>query len=410
MKKIAIFGATAVALAWVIAPSAQAATLTLSAGTTCGGATSATFTPGSGNVNLVTCVTLTAAENLCGYTSQLRPASAAEDGRFSVASRVTGTSVTTAGFTEALASPSGAITATDSKDYGAGNSGTAVVGNQTILLASFAIAPQATATNNSYVVSLGGLTDVTLGDATCSGASLSVATITLPSFTFNKAAVADTVAPDTSISGSCPTIGTATTASIAFTGTDNVAVTSYECSLDSATFATCTSAQSLSGLAVGPHTFRVRAKDAAGNVDATPASCAWSVAAPADTTPPDTSITAAPASGTATSVSIAFTGTDNVTAAASLTYECSLDGSAYAACTSPFTASGLSVGSHTFGVRAKDAAGNIDATPATASWTLTAAVVPVANVSVPTLSEWAQWLLMLLVVSAGLVSQRRRGN
>jgi hypothetical protein len=31
---------------------------------------------------------------------------------------------------------------------------------------------------------------------------------------------------------------------------------------------------------------------------------------------------------------------------------------------------GLTVGSHTFGVRAKDAAGNVDATPATFSWTI----------------------------------------
>ncbi len=42
------------------------------------------------------------------------------------------------------------------------------------------------------------------------------------------------------------------------------------------------------GLAVGPHTFAVRAIDAAGNVDATPASFAWTIT---DGTAPETTIT-----------------------------------------------------------------------------------------------------------------------
>jgi hypothetical protein len=46
----------------------------------------------------------------------------------------------------------------------------------------------------------------------------------------------------------------------------------FECSLDSGPFQTCTSPASFSGLAVGPHTIRVRARDVAGN---TGASDAW---------------------------------------------------------------------------------------------------------------------------------------
>ncbi|MCE7986497.1 MAG: CSLREA domain-containing protein [Caldilinea sp. CFX5] len=95
---------------------------------------------------------------------------------------------------------------------------------------------------------------------------------------------------------------------------------------------------------------------------------------PPDTTAPDTTIDSQPAQpSNSSSASFTFSGTDNVTPAASLTFECSLDGAAFAACTSPQNYSALTDGSHTFQVRAKDAAGNVDATPASYTWTINTA-------------------------------------
>jgi hypothetical protein len=101
----------------------------------------------------------------------------------------------------------------------------------------------------------------------------------------------DTTPPATTITATPPAGTTSTSASVSFTGSDNVGVTAYECSLDGAGYAPCSSPKAYSGLGAGPHTFSVRAKDAAGNVDASPASYTWTVTPAADTTAPDTSIT-----------------------------------------------------------------------------------------------------------------------
>jgi hypothetical protein len=51
----------------------------------------------------------------------------------------------------------------------------------------------------------------------------------------------------------------------------------FECSLDGAALGDCSPPQSYADLAIGPHTFEVRALDAAGNADPTPASRTWKV-------------------------------------------------------------------------------------------------------------------------------------
>ena len=83
----------------------------------------------------------------------------------------------------------------------------------------------------------------------------------------------------------------------------------------------------------------------------------------------DTSITSnPPASTTSTSASFAFGASE-----AGSTFECRLEPTGtWAACSSPKQYTGLTVGAHSFAVRATDAADNTDATPATYDWTVTA--------------------------------------
>jgi hypothetical protein len=127
----------------------------------------------------------------------------------------------------------------------------------------------------------------------------------------------------------------------------------------------CSSPNSYGGLADGSHSFQVRATDAAGNTDATPAARSWTI----DTVAPDTTVTAGP-SGTVTSTSASFSFSSSE---AGSSYQCALDGGAYAACASPKSYTGLAAETHTFQVRAVDAAGNADATPAASTWTVQAA-------------------------------------
>ena len=95
----------------------------------------------------------------------------------------------------------------------------------------------------------------------------------------------DLTAPDTTLDTTPPANSISADATFAFSATDALSgVDRLECSLDGATFAACASPLDLQGLADGSHTFKVRALDVAGNVDATPAQYTWTV--DVDTTPP----------------------------------------------------------------------------------------------------------------------------
>jgi hypothetical protein len=172
----------------------------------------------------------------------------------------------------------------------------------------------------------------------------------------------DLSAPDTRIDSGPPSPTNARTASIAFSS-PSPDVARFECRLDGAAFATCTSPRSLTALAEGAHTFDVRAIDGASTADPTPARLAWTV----DLSAPDTRIDSGPASPTnARTASLAFSSPSPDVAR----FDCRLDGAAFATCTSPRTLTGLAEGAHTFDVRAIDRAGNIDGSAARSAWTI----------------------------------------
>jgi glucose/arabinose dehydrogenase/PKD repeat protein len=110
------------------------------------------------------------------------------------------------------------------------------------------------------------------------------------------------------------------------------------------------------------------AKDRAGNPLAQDKSWSFTTgpASPADTTPPETTIDSGP-SGTVKAKDATFYFSSSE---ANSTFECKLDSTAFSACSSPKRYTGLANGSHTFQVRATDAAHNTDATPASRTWTV----------------------------------------
>jgi hypothetical protein len=88
--------------------------------------------------------------------------------------------------------------------------------------------------------------------------------------------VPDDAPPDTTITGRPKAKTKKKTATFEFSGTDTRAVTGFECSLDGAAFASCTSPHTLK-VKKGRHTFEVRAVDDAANRDASVASYSWKV-------------------------------------------------------------------------------------------------------------------------------------
>jgi hypothetical protein len=136
---------------------------------------------------------------------------------------------------------------------------------------------------------------------------------------------------------------------------------SFQCQLDSKSWSSCASPKRYSKLSQGAHTFRVRASKA-GSVDRTPATRSFKV----DTVKPQTVIQTGP-SGEIDDPTPTFTFSSSEPG----TFQCRvLTTLAFRTCPSPFTTSALNDGAYTLRVRARDKAGNLDATPATRSFTV----------------------------------------
>src|SRR5206468_3180268 len=129
-----------------------------------------------------------------------------------------------------------------------------------------------------------------------------------------------------------------------FSGNDTggVGVDHLECSLDGASFTTCTSPVQLTptNITDGSHTFRVLSEDNSSNKDPSPASFNWTVDSIAPTATINTVIdsnNSAITNGSNTkSNSVVFKFSGNDTGGVGVDHlECSLDGASFTTCTSP---------------------------------------------------------------------------
>jgi len=144
-----------------------------------------------------------------------------------------------------------------------------------------------------------------------------------------------------------------TSASIAFSVTDNFPGAVSYCSLDNAAFAVCTSPYSMSNLAQGAHNVKIYAQDKASNKSGTQ-TISFSVNTAVAI--PSVAISQMPAAfSNSAPASFSFSGASTGSTIAS--YQCSIDNSAFAACSSPQAYSSLAEGSHSFSVKSIDATG-----------------------------------------------------
>ena len=159
-----------------------------------------------------------------------------------------------------------------------------------------------------------------------------------------------------------------TSATIPFEAPSGAGAGSFQCRLDSAPFASCTSPVVLTGLTDGEHRFELTFTPTGGSPGPVEA-LTWTV----DTTAPATTLVSGP-SGLANgpNADIAW----DSAAADVERFECQLDGGPAFACSSPHPLRGLAGGLHRFAIVAVDRAGNFGV-PVELTWEVERAVPPV---------------------------------
>ena len=183
----------------------------------------------------------------------------------------------------------------------------------------------------------------------------------------------DFTPPDTSLTGQPPALTNSTTAQFTFKSSDPTAT--FRCSLNGASPSPCSSPVTYSGLSAATRKFAVYAVDQAGNITVPAQQATWTV----DLTPPTTTIASGP-TGYDLTATPTFTFTSSKP---NSTFECALDGGAFSACPASDTLPVTADGQHTLAVRATDAAGNTDPSPATRTWTIdvTGPAAPVLTIT-----------------------------
>ncbi len=135
--------------------------------------------------------------------------------------------------------------------------------------------------------------------------------------------------------------------------------------------ASCTLGIQFAPTAAGTLTDAVTLTDNSLNATSAKQKIALSGTSETNSPPPAPSITAQPANPSGSALA-SFSFSD---AQSGVTFLCSLDGAAYAACTTPASFSSLLNGSHSFGVRAADAMNNLS-TITSYTWTVSALPIP----------------------------------
>jgi hypothetical protein len=168
----------------------------------------------------------------------------------------------------------------------------------------------------------------------------------------------------------------------------------FECRLDGAAFAACSSPVTFDGLAEGDHTFAVRFVPSS-EPPSQPTEVGWRV----DTIAPVTVLESGP-SGTGNPPEAEIRFASSATDVAR--FECSLDGGASIACESPLNLTGLAPGTHRLLISAIDLAGNVENPPVELAWSVAGPPPPVVACDIPVasagvlvakaLNEQACWL------------------
>jgi large repetitive protein len=157
----------------------------------------------------------------------------------------------------------------------------------------------------------------------------------------------------------------------------------YECSLDDGAFAACADPLVLTSVAEGPHSLRARARDSAGQVDATPASYSWTV----DTTPPAAPVVTSPTEGAVLGTATPpITGTAEPGSTVTVLLNNSAAGSATTSTSGAWTLTPtqpLARGSSTLQASARDGAGNTGPSSSRITFTVDPSLVDTTILSVP---------------------------